>query len=235
MNEQSPAPFDPALYLIEKAHEVPATFQAVPVVPPNPSLGRRAWEHFGRFAPALVTTSMSALAWSWGQNIPAGDTTPLWITGTLAALAGCAGCVAAAKPHGDNDTVRMSFGGAAALAVTGVTAWTPHWELATLLWVGCTAAVYAVCAPLWRSDRREARAQAHEQVLEEVKGVNVARVAAIHAAGQVATAQWEYRQEEAKVQAIVEACTARQQRALAPGQELDVKALLEAAQTPELN
>ncbi|MFE4777849.1 hypothetical protein [Streptomyces sp. NPDC056713] len=235
MSEQSPAPFDPALYLIEKAHEVPPTFQAAPVVPPSPSLARRAWEHFGRFAPVLVTTSMSALAWSWGQHIPAGDTTPLWITGTLAALAVCAGCVAAAKPHGDNDTVRMSFGGAAALAVTGVTAWTPHWELATLLWVGCTAAVYAVCAPLWRSDRREARAQAHELVMEHTRGVNAARVAVIGASATVATAQWEYRQEQAKVAAIVAAASARQQRTLEPGQELDVQALLKATQLPELN
>ncbi|MFE4678186.1 hypothetical protein [Streptomyces sp. NPDC056723] len=233
MSEQNSAPFDPAFYLIQKAHEVPATFNPAPMLPSRPSLAQRAWEHFGRFAPSVVTTSMSALAWSWGKHD--GSTAPLWITGTLAALAGCAGCVAAAKEHGDNDTVRMSFGGAAVLAVAGVTAWTPDWELATLLWVGCTAAVYAVCAPLWRSDRREARAQAHEQVMEEVKGVNVARVAAIHAAGQAATAQWEYRREEAKVQAIVEACTARQQRALAPGQELDVKALLEASGLPELN
>ncbi|MFD8242374.1 hypothetical protein ACIGQC_29715 [Streptomyces albidoflavus] len=178
---------------------------------------------------------MSALAWSWGQSLPDGSTAPLWITGSLAALAGCAGCVAASKQHGDKEAVRVSFGGAAVLAFAGVTAWTPDWQLATLLWAGCTAAVYAVCAPLWRADRREARAQEHEVVMEETRGINDARVAAIEASAIVATAQWEYRQEQAKVAAIVAAANVRQQRTLAPGQELDVQALLKAAQVAELN
>jgi hypothetical protein len=234
---QSPAPFDPALYLIEQAHPqpVPPTFRPAPQLPPRRTAARLLWEHFGRIVPGLATTSMSALAWSWGQNIPDGSTAPLWITGTLAALAGCAGCVAAAKQHGDNETVRLSFGGAAVLAFAGVTAWTPDWQLAALLWAGCTAAVYAVCAPLWRADRREARIQAHEVVMEEIKGVNEARVKAIETAGTVATAQWEYRQEQAKVEAIVAAAHARQQRAIQPGEEFDVQALLRAAHVAELN
>jgi membrane protein implicated in regulation of membrane protease activity len=233
---QSPAPFDPALYLIEKAHQsVPPTFRPAPQLPPRRTAGRWLWEHFGRIAPGLATSSMSALAWSWGQNIPDGSTTPLWITGTLAALAGCAGCVAASKQHGDNETVRLSFGGAAVLAFAGVTAWTPDWQLATLLWAGCTAAVYAVCAPMWRKDRTEARAQAHELVMEETKGVNEARVKAIEVSGAVAQAQWEYRQEQAKVEAIVAAAHARQQRAIQPDEELDVQALLKAARIAELN
>ncbi|MFD4143066.1 hypothetical protein [Streptomyces sp. NPDC058572] len=234
---ESPAPFDPALYLIEQAHRqlVPPTFRAAPQMLPRRSGSRWLWDHFGRLAPGLATTSMSALAWSWNGNIPNGSTAPLWITGSLAALAGGAGCVAASKPHGDNDTVRLSFGGAAVLAVAGVTAWTPDWQLAALLWAGCTAAVYAVCAPLWRTDRREARAQQHELDMEETKGMNTARVAAIEASATVATAQWEYRREEARVQAIVAASHARQQRLLEPGQELDVQALLKAAQVAELN
>ncbi|WP_433573974.1 hypothetical protein [Streptomyces sp. CA-251247] len=236
MSDQSPAPFDPALYLIEQAHRppVPPTFRPAPQLPPKRSAGRWLWDHFGRLAPGLATTTMSALAWSWGQNIPTGSTAPLWITGSLAALAGCAGCVAASKQHGDNDTVRLSFGGAAVLAFAGVTAWTPDWQLASLLWAGCTAAVYAVCAPLWRTDRREARNQAHELTMEETKGINTARVAAIEASATVATAQWEYRQEQARVQAIVAAAEVRQQRRLEPGQELDVQALLKAAHA-ELN
>jgi len=236
VSDQSPAPFDPALYLIEHAHgPVPSTFRAAPQLPPRQSAGRWLWDHFGRLAPGLATTGMSALAWSWGQNIPDGSTVPLWITGTLAALAGCAGCVAASKQHGDNDTVRVSFGGAAVLAFAGVTAWTPDWQLAALLWAGCTAAVYAVCAPMWRTDRREEREQHHERLMEETRGVNAVRVAVVEASATVAAAQWEYRQEEAKVQAIVAASQARQQRLLEPGQELDVKALLRAAQTAELN
>ncbi|MEV0137932.1 hypothetical protein [Streptomyces globisporus] len=237
MSDQSPAPFDPALYLIEQAHRqpVPPTFRPAPQLPPQQSAGRWLWDHFGRLAPALTTTSMSALAWSWGQNLPYGSVAPLWITGSMAALAGCAGCVAASKPHGDNETVRVSFGGAAVLAFAGVTAWTPDWQLATLLWAGCTAAVYALCAPLWRADRREDRAQQHELVMEETRGINDARVAAIEASATVATAQWEYRQEEAKVAAIVAAANVRQQRTLAPGQELDVSALLKAAHVAELN
>ncbi|MFD5234317.1 hypothetical protein ACFWJ5_38555 [Streptomyces qaidamensis] len=235
--QQSPAPFDPALYLIEQAHRqpVPPTFRSAPQLPPRRTAARLLWEHFGRIVPGLATTSMSALAWSWGENIPDGSTAPLWITGTLAALAGCAGCVAAAKQHGDNETVRLSFGGAAVLAFAGVTAWTPDWQLAALLWAGCTAAVYAVCAPLWRADRREARTQAHEVVMEEIKGANEARVKAIETAGTVATAQWRYRQEQAKVEAIVAAADARQHRAIQPGQELDVQALLKAARLTELN
>ncbi|MFF3691090.1 hypothetical protein [Streptomyces sp. NPDC002187] len=39
--------------------------------------------------------------------------------------------------------------------------------------------------------------------MEETKGINAARVAAIEASATMATAQWEYRQEEAEVQAIV--------------------------------
>ncbi|MFT9669318.1 hypothetical protein ACMZ5F_16050 [Streptomyces rhizosphaericola] len=237
MSDQSPAPFDPALYLIEQAHRkpVPPTFRPDPQLQPKQSAGRWLWDHFGRLAPALTTTSMSALAWSWGQNLPYGSVAPLWITGSMAALAGCAGCVAASKPHGDNETVRVSFGGAAVLAFAGVTAWTPDWQLATLLWAGCTAAVYALCAPLWRADRREDRAQQHELVMEETRGINDARVAAIEASATVAAAQWEYRQEEAKVAAIVAAANVRQQRTLAPGQELDVSALLKAANVAELN
>ncbi|MCX4707175.1 hypothetical protein [Streptomyces sp. NBC_01373] len=238
MTEQqpSPAPFDPALYLIEQAHrqQVPATFRPSPQLPPRQSAGRWLWDHFGRIAPGLATTAMSALAWSWNGQIPDGSTRPLWITGTLAVLAGCTGCISAAKPHGDNETVRMSFSTAAVLAVSGVTAWTPDWQLAALLWAGATAAVYAVCAPLWRTDRREARAQAHELTMEETKGVNEARVKAIDAAAAVATAQWEYRQEQAKVEAIVAAAHARQQRTIQPGEELDVQALLKAAHA-ELN
>ncbi|MER5511529.1 hypothetical protein ABT052_40390 [Streptomyces sp. NPDC002766] len=239
MNEQhSPAPFDPALYLIEQAHrqqQVPATFRPAPQFPPRQSAARWLWDHLGRFAPGLATTAMSALAWSWGEQIPDGSTRPLWITGTLAVCAACAGCIAAAKPHGDNDTVRMSFSVAAVLAVSGVTAWTPDWQLAALLWALSTAAVYAVCAPLWRNDRSEVRAQAHELAMEETKGANSARVKAIEVSGAVATAQWEYRQEQAKVEAIVAAAHARQQRAIPPGGELDVQALLEAAHVTELN
>jgi hypothetical protein len=235
--QQSPAPFDPALYLIEQAHrqQVPATFRPAPQLPPRQSVGRWLWDHFGRFAPGLATTTMSALAWSWGCRIPDGSTTPLWITGTLAALTGCAGCIAAAKPHGDNETVRVSFAAAAVLAISGVTAWTPDWQLAALLWALSTATVYAVCAPLWRTDRREARAQSHELAMEETKGANEARVKAIETAGAVATAQWEYQQERARVDAIVAAAHARQQRVIQPGQELDVQALLQAANVAELN
>jgi hypothetical protein len=235
--QQSPAPFDPALYLIEQAHrqQVPATFRPAPQLPPRQSAGRWLWDHFGRVAPGLATTAVSALAWSWNGRIPDGSTRPLWITGTLAVLAGCAGCVAAAKPHGDSDTVHISFAAAAVLAVSGVTAWTPDWQLAALLWAGATAAVYAICAPLWRTDRREARAQAHELVMEETKGANEARVKAIEVNGAVAVEQWKYQQERAQVDAIVAAAHARQERQLQPGQELDVQALLKAARVAELN
>lgn len=234
MSEQTPAPFNPALYLIEQAQPVPATFRPAPQLPLRQSGVRWLWEHFGRIAPALATSSLSALGWSWNSALPDSSTAPLWITGTLAALAGCAGCVAAAKPHGEAP-VRLAFAIAAALTAAGVTAWTPDWQLAALLWVLVTAAAYAVCAPLWRGDRREARAQEHELAMEQAKGTNAARVAAIEAAATVATAQWEYRQEEARVQAIVAASQARQQRMLEPGQELDVKALIAAAQVGELN
>ncbi|QUC63815.1 hypothetical protein IOD14_44020 (plasmid) [Streptomyces sp. A2-16] len=237
-HQPSPVPFDPALYLIEQAHrqqQIPETFRPAPPLPPVRSAGGWLWDHFGRIAPGLATTTMSALAWGWNGRIPDGSSRPLWITGTMAVLAGCAGCVAAAKPHGDNETVRMSFSASAVLAVSGVTAWTPDWQLAALLWAGATAAVYAVCAPMWRKDRSEIRAQAHELAMEETKGVNTARVKAIEVSGAVATAQWEYRQEQAKVAAIVAAATARQQRIIQPGEELDVQALLRAAHVGELN
>ncbi|MBK3570706.1 hypothetical protein [Streptomyces sp. MBT62] len=113
--------------------------------------------------------------------------------------------------------------------------YTPDWQLAALLWVGATAAVYAVCAPLWRTDRREARAQAHELVMEETKGMHEARLKTIEVNGAVAVEQWRYQQERAQVDAIVAAAQVRQQRTLQPGQELDVQALLKAAAVAELN
>ena len=234
MNDQTSAPFDPALYLIEQANRppVPETFR--PAAAPSRQWSTRLWEHFGRLAPGLATSVMSGLAWSWNLSTPSGVTGPLWVTGSLALLAGGAGCVAAAKQHGDNDTVRVSFASAAVLALSGVTAWTPDWQLAALLWAMSTAAVYAVCAPLWRADRRETRAQEHERVMAETKGVNAARVAAIEGSATVAAAQWEYHQEQAKVRQIVEASNARQHRQLQPGQELDVHALVKAAKV-ELN
>ena len=122
------------------------------------------------------------------------------------------------------------------LAFAGVTAWTPDWQLATLLWAGCTAAVYAVCAPLWRADRREARAQAHELVMEETKGINEARVTAIEASGYRGDGSVGVPPGAGQGRAaIVAAADARQQRALQPGQELDVQALLKAAHVAELN
>ncbi|WP_393101418.1 hypothetical protein [Streptomyces sp. LN325] len=237
MNDPT-TPFDPALYLIEQSHrqhQVPETFRPVALAQVRPTRGRWLWDHAGRIAPGLATTTMSALAWSWGGQIPDGSTSPLWITGTLAVFAGGAGCVAASQPHGDNDTVRLSFSAAAVLAVSGVTAWTPDWQLGTLLWAGATAAVYAMCAPMWRTDRRETRAQAHELAMEETRGANAARVTAIETAGAVAVEQWRYQQERAQVDAIVTAAQVRQQRTLQPGQELDVQALLNAARTAELN
>src|SRR5690606_41513347 len=64
---QSPAPFDPALYLIEKAHQpVPPTFRPAPQLPPRRTASRWLWEHFGRIAPGLATSSLPALAWSRG-------------------------------------------------------------------------------------------------------------------------------------------------------------------------
>ncbi|MET7621795.1 hypothetical protein [Streptomyces sp. NPDC005408] len=236
MTDKSPAPFDPALYLIEQAHrpQVPDTFRPAPPLATR-SAARWLWDNFGRFAPGIATTAVSAMAWSWNEEIPDGSTMPLWITGALAALAGSAGCVAAAKQHGDNDTMRISFAAGAVLAVAGVSAWTPNWQLAALLWAAATAGVYAVCAPMWRSDRCEAREQQHERVMEETRGANAWRLAVTEASARVAIEQWKHRTEEAKVEAIVAASQARQQRVLEPGQELDVKALLKAAQQAELN
>ncbi|KAB7833554.1 hypothetical protein [Streptomyces mobaraensis] len=234
MNE--PNPFDPTYYLLSREHQItaPHTSHTLPLPPVR--LTHRIWEHVGRIAPGLVTTAASALAWAWHERLPEGSTEPLWISGALAALAAAAGTVSAAKRHGDSDTTRLAFAAGGALALVGVSAWTPDWPLRTLLWLLGTAAVYAVCAPLWRGDRRLEREQQHERVMEETRGRNEQALVLIEGHTRLAEAQWRHRTETVRlesigksVQALVAASEARTSRAVAPGDELDVAALLRAA------
>ncbi|MFE7268174.1 hypothetical protein ACFU9B_40255 [Streptomyces sp. NPDC057592] len=234
MNE---TPFDPAMHLLAREHQISAPYIAnVEPLPPVHSAARLLWEHFGRLAPGLVTTAATGLAWAWHDHLPEGSTEPLWITGALAALAAAAGTVSAAKQHGDSDITRFAFAGGGALALLGITAWTPDWPLRALMWLLGTAAIYAVAAPLWRGDRRLEREQRHERVMEETKGRNEHILAAIEGQARVTEAQWTHRTEVARVEAIsktvdalVAATDARDSRTVAPGDELSVAALLQAA------
>lgn len=235
MNE--PTPFDPTTYLISREHQITAPYlPSVEPLPPVKSAARMLWEHFGRIAPGLVTTAATALAWGWHEQLPDGSTQPLWISGALAALATAAGTVSAAKQHGEAETTRMAFAAGGTLALLGVAAWTPIWSLRALLWLVSTAAVYAVCAPLWRGDRRLEREQRHERVMAETEGRTQVALALVEGQTRIAEKQWEHQTEVARVEAIsktvealVAATEARENRAIGPGDELSVAALLKAA------
>ncbi|WP_431776277.1 hypothetical protein [Streptomyces cucumeris] len=235
MNE--PTPFDPTSYLINREHQITAPYvPGVEPLPPMRSAARVLWEHLGRIAPGLVTTVATALAWAWNEQLPDGSTQPLWISGLLAALAAAAGTVSAAKQNGEAQTTRFAFAAGGTLALLGVTAWTPLWSLRVLMWLLGTAAVYSVCAPLWRDDRRQEREQRHERVMAETEGRTQVTVAMVEGQARAAEAQWAHRTEVARVEAIsrsvealVAASDAREGRAVAPGDELNVAALLQAA------
>ncbi|MCX4462416.1 hypothetical protein OOK58_59090 [Streptomyces sp. NBC_01728] len=243
MNE--PMPFDATTYLIAHEHQITApVIPGVAPLPPVKSAARVLWEHFGRIAPGLVTTAATALAWGWHEQLPDGSTQPLWIGGLLALLAGAAGTISAAKQNGGKQTTTIAFAGGGIAILLGLTAWTPDSALRALMWLVGTAAVYAVCAPLWRSDRRLEREQRHEQVMTETKGRGKLAVALVEGQTRVVEAQWAYRTEAARVEAIsrtveglVEASNARAARALEPGEELNIASLLKAAgheRTPAL-
>lgn len=235
MNE--PAPFDPAMHLLAREQQISAPYLAhVEPLPPVRSAAHVLWEHFGRIAPGLVTTAATGLAWAWHDRLPDGSTEPLWITGALAALAAAVGTVSAAKQNGEKQVTRFAFAAGGTLALLGITAWTPDWPLRALMWLLGTAAIYAVAAPMWRGDRRLEREQRHERVMEETKGRNEQLLAAINGQARATEAQWMYRTEVARVEAIsktvdglVAATDARDSRAVAPGDELSVAALLKAA------
>ncbi|NMI63143.1 hypothetical protein [Streptomyces sp. RLA2-12] len=232
-----PVPFDPTEYLLSREHQITTPYlPGVEPLPPVKSAARVLWEHFGRVAPGLVTTAATALAWGWHEQLPDGSTQPLWIGGLLAVLAGAAGTVSAAKANGDSDITRFAFAAGGTLALLGITAWTPDSALRALMWLLGTAAVYAVCAPLWRGDRRLEREQRHERVLTETDSRTQIAVAMVEGQTRVAEKQWEHRTEVARVEAIsrtvealVAANDARETRAVAPGDELNVAALLKAA------
>ncbi|MFJ2833607.1 hypothetical protein ACIPC1_39720 [Streptomyces sp. NPDC087263] len=235
MNE--PVPFNATEYLLSREHQITTPYlPGVEPLPPVKSAARVLWEHFGRLAPGLVTTAATALAWGWHQQLPDGSTQPLWISGLLAVLAGAAGTVSAAKQNGDSDTTRVAFAAGGTLALLGITAWTPDSALRALMWLLGTAAVYAVCAPLWRGDRRLEREHRHERVMAETSARTQVTVALIEGQTRVAEKTWEHRTEVARVEAIsrtvdalVAASDARDARAVAPGDELNVSALLKAA------
>jgi hypothetical protein len=232
-----PTPFNPTEYLITREHQITAPYvPGVEPLPPVRSAARVIWEHFGRIAPGLVTTAATLLAWSWHEQLPDGSAQPLWVSGLLTALAAAAGTVSAAKQHGDSDTTRLAFAAGGTLALLGIAAWTPIWSLRALLWLVGTAAVYAVCAPLWRGDRRLERDQRHERVMAETDSRTQIALAVIEGQTRVAEKVWEHRTEAARVEgitksveALVAANEARETRAVAPGDELNVAALLLAA------
>lgn len=232
-----PAPFDPAEYLISREHQITAPYvPGVEPLPPVKSAARVLWEHFGRIAPGLVTTAATALAWGWHEQLPDGSAQPLWICGLLAALAGAAGTISAAKRHGDKEITSLAFAAGGTLALLGIAAWTPIWPLRALLWLLGTAAVYAVCAPLWRTDRRQERDRQHERQMAGATHRNDQALALIERDTRIGEAVLQHHTEVARVeaisksvQALVEASEARGSRAVAPGDELNVAALLTAA------
>ncbi|MFI9031152.1 hypothetical protein [Streptomyces sp. NPDC053560] len=239
MNEHAPQPYDPTAYLIEHQQQITTPPPGVAPLPPVPDRGvlRLLMRHFRRLAPALVTTAAWGLATAWHGMLPEGATEPLWLMGTLAALAGTGGIIAASKRHGSKDAMGMSFAGAGTFGMIGVAAWTPHWPVAVLMWLVALAAAYAACLPHWRAERREGTRHDHAVELEHVRGYHQMRDTATRTAGAVEVAKSLHAAEVEKVRAIVAASDARvrdaelarTQRMLAPGEELDVAALLRAA------
>ncbi|MEU9796930.1 hypothetical protein AB0E27_41405 [Streptomyces sparsogenes] len=237
MNEQTPPTYAPALFLIDTERQITAPIQPG-IAPLPPSSGLR-WvaHHFRRIAPALVTTAAWALAVAWHAELPDGSTEPLWLMGLLTALSGAAGVIAAAKQHGSSTTMTAAFGAGAAFGLIGIAAWTPHWAVRLLMLLLGVAAAYGVCVPHWRRDRQEKTRHEQAVEMEHVKGFNAWRETATQAAAVVEVAHSVERTETARVESIVAASNARlseaveahQRRALAPGQELDIAALLRAA------
>jgi hypothetical protein len=231
-----PAQQHAALFLAATDQQI--TAPTIPGAPaPLPPTGGRLWRIAARIVPGLVTTTAFSLAMAWHEQLPAGSAAPLWTMGSLAAAAAGGGMIAATARHGDSGTMSAALAGAAALAATGVAAWTPNWPLAALMWLTGTAATYVACAIHWRRDRRDERR--HEQAVEmaHVAGYHQWRDTATRGAAAVQVAHELHQAEVAKVQVIVaasdartrDALLARDQRDLMPGQELDVAALLRAA------
>ncbi|MEU3084077.1 hypothetical protein ABZ697_27660 [Streptomyces albidoflavus] len=234
-----PTPYDPTTYLVSHDQQITAPY--LPDTEPLPPMSplRSLWRHFGRLAPGLVTTTAAALAWLWHEQLPDGSAQPLWISGSLAALAAAAGTVSAAKQHGEAQTTRFAYAAGGTLALLGVAAWTPHSALRALLWLVSTAAVYAVCAPWWRDDRHRERDHHHARLMAESAARAQVTAALIESQTRVTEAAWAHHAEVARVEAIsrttdalVAASEARGTRAIAPGDELDVAALLKAAGHP---
>lgn len=229
---------DAAWRLIANEQQITAPHGPGAPAPLPPVAGAR-WltTYFRRIAPGLAATAVWGLATAWHQQLAAGSTEPLWLMGTLAGLSGLVGFIAAAKQHGSSSTMTAAFGAAGVFTLAGVAAWTPHWPVSVLMWLLGAVAAYGLCIPHWRTDR-QAQAQYQRTVeLEQVRGFNEFRITATKAAAAVEVAQAIQNAETAKVQAIVaasdartrDALLARELRGIAPGDELDVRALLRAA------
>jgi hypothetical protein len=229
---------DAAWHLIANEQQITAPHGPGAPAPLPPVVGAR-WltAYFRRVAPGLATTAVWGLAAAWHQQLAADSTEPLWLMGTLSALSGLVGLIAAAKQHGSSATMTSAFGATAVFALVGVAAWTPHWPVSVLMWLLGAVAAYGLCIPHWRTDRQEQAQHERTVELEKVRGFNEFRTTATKAAAAVEVAQAIQNAETAKVQAIVaasdartrDALLARELRGIAPGDELDVKALLRAA------
>ncbi|MFI8992156.1 hypothetical protein ACIG63_45725 [Streptomyces antimycoticus] len=244
MNEHtSIPPYAPAVYLAETQQQIttPTVWGAAPL--PPLTTGRWLWYHLRRIVPGLVPTAAWALATLWHDQLPADSLEPLWLMGVFAALAGAAGVVAAAKRHGSADAMKVAFGLSATFGAIGVAAWTPHWAVRLLMWLLALAAAYGLCVPHWRQERQEQTRHQQAMEMEQLRGANSLRETALKTGAAVEIAHSYERAEVAKVEQIVsasdarvrDALLARENRVVAPGAELDVKALLRATghQFPE--
>lgn len=223
-------PQNPAMHLALTQQQIQQPHQgATAPLPPTRSLGGWLWQHGGRIAPGLVSTSAWGLALAWHQQLPVGGTEPLWLMGGFTALAALAGLVSAAKPHGSEGITGTAFAAAGVSAMVGVAAWTPNWPVSVLMWVLATAAAYGLCAPHWRNERQQTLSHTHAVQMEQVRGYNEWARTVTEVSGQIEVEKWRTKREEAVVEQIVAASDARTARQLAPGEELNVAALLRAA------
>ncbi|OEV13016.1 hypothetical protein [Streptomyces nanshensis] len=221
---------DPAMYLAGTARQVTAPhYGATQPLPPTRSLAGWLRENAARLAPGLVASAACGLARLWHEQLPQGSTEPLWIMGALTALTASGGTVAAAQPNGDRGIVGAAYAAAAVAAMTGVAAYTPRWPLAVLLCLLSIAGAYGLCAPHWHAERRAQLHHERELETQRLRGEQSLAHTALQLRGEAEVEKWRARREEAVVDQITRASDARTARILAPGDELNVAALLRAA------
>ncbi|MEZ0095023.1 hypothetical protein [Streptacidiphilus sp. EB129] len=125
-------------------------------LPTTASIVHLAWENFGRFAPAITTTTVLALARYWNENGARHSVGDAALMIALAAGSGITGGISALGQNGSTTASVVGFAGAGVCSVVAATAYSATWPLPLILWVIVTAGIYALANDHWRK-AKEAR------------------------------------------------------------------------------